>query len=284
MEENNLQQRAEVKDNGVTLLDLWQILAKYFWRILILTVACTLVEIFVVRSVVKTQYTAKASIIMNPGLMESNVVDVDEEIDAIANTSTANMTGTYYALSIRLVPSISKFIKTSKRLVDDVKDKAKDQQANPNVEPLTNGSVSVETSEDELQLFVSYTTQTSAEAAVATVRAIVESACEVSKAKDNGQYIYLWANTLHVDDVPKSASASNRWMTYTIIAAVLFFVLFYAYYLIATLLDDTIKSKHEIEDMTGFNVMAYIDDIDPEKMKKSSSSAGKKPLPEKSGS
>ena len=35
------------------------------------------------------------------------------------------------------------------------------------------------------------------------------------------------------------------------------------YYVIVTLTDDSIKSKHEIEELTGFNVMAYIEDINP---------------------
>ena len=271
MEENinNVQQRAETSEAGITLGDLWRVFAKYFWRILIIAVVLTLIEAGVTKALIKTQYSATASIIMNPGLMDASVIDADAQNSATSTTnySTLNANYNYYSYSIRFLPSIAKFIKTSQKIKDDVKAKAADQATYPDVEALK-GSITVAYNEDELQIFVTYTTTTSAAAAKATIKAIVDSVCEKSKTQENGQYIYLWANTLHVDDLPRGASSTNNWWLYTLIAFVLFMVLAYLYYLIVTLTDDTIKSKREIEEISGFNVMAYVEDIDKEKLKK----------------
>lgn len=277
MEENNYQPVvADNNDNGITLMDLWYILKKYFFRILLLTAILTVIAGALFMRFVKTTYTASASIIMNPGLMDSNT-DVPDD-SATINSGYNAQYATYYSYSIRFLPSIAKFIKTSQRVKDEINQKVKLRDAftysdgSPlnedempiikNVESVSKGTLTVSTNSDELQIFITYTTTTSAEAARATLVALAYSICSVSKATENNQYIYLWANTLHVDDLPQKAPpGNNKWWLYTLIAFVGFFVIFYVYYLIATLLDDTIKSKREIEAISGFNVMAYIEEI-----------------------
>jgi|GEM_PF-3484436 len=270
MEENTFQQQpAEAVDNGINLLDLWRVLTKYFWRILLLTAIMASIFAAVSHSMVKTVYSATASIIMNPGLIDDSSIDegADTSASAAQNYSTMNTNYNYYTYSMRFLPSIAKFAKTSQRVKDAVAEKAADQEANPDVERLI-GSLSVTYSDNELQLFISYSTTTSAKAAVATVTALANTICEVSQTQENGQYIYLWNRTLHVDDLPKAASSSNNWMLYTGLAFAVIFILWYVYYLIVTITDDTIKSKHEIEEISGFNVMAYVEDIDVERSKK----------------
>lgn len=271
MEENKTQFPQEANDGGVTLVDLWRILRKYFWRILILTLIFTAIETVAVKFLVKPTYTATASIIMNPGLLETPAEGADTSATTSANLTQYN---NYYVYSTRMLSSITTFIKKSQKVSNDVRAKAQDQANYPNVESVNSSNITVTTGEDQLQIYVSYKTTTSAKAARATVVALVESACEVSKTQENGQYIYLWANTLHVDDLPQSdPKPVNNWYIYTIIAFVLLFVIFFGYYIIVALTDDTVKSKREIEEMTGFNVMAYIDEIDPEKVKKNAEAA-----------
>ena len=258
-------------------MDLWYILKKYFFRILLLTAILTVIAGALFMRFVKTTYTASASIIMNPGLMDSNQ-DAGGDNSATLNSGYNAQNATYYNYSIRFLPSIAKFIKTSQRVKDEISEKVRLRDAFTysdgsalnedeapiikNVESLSKGTLTVSTNSDELQIFITYTTTTSAEAARATLVALAYSICSVSKATENNQYIYLWANTLHVDDLPKKAPpGNNKWWLYTLIAFVGFFVIFYVYYLIATLLDDTIKSKRDIEAISGFNVMAYIEEI-----------------------
>ncbi len=302
MEENNYQQPVvEENDGSITLLDLWFILRRYFFRILLLTAILTIVAGVIFNRTIKTTYTAQASIIMNPGLIDSNNGSIDAS-DSTNHTIAENYA--YYNQSIRFLPSIAKFIKTSQRIKDDVREKFDEKEAFRSdddsrtlseqelavidgklgkkalvnyVEPMTRGTVTVSYSSDELQIFISYTTTTSSETARATVVAIADSVCQISKTKENGQYIYLWSTTLHVDDVPKNNPAGvNRWTLYTLIAAVGLFVIFYVYYLIMTLIDDTIKSKREIEMISGFNVMAYIEEIGNGKSSSSKKSDKKK--------
>ena len=269
MEENVTQQVAEQTSGGVTLMDLWHVMTKYFWRILLLAIVFTLIEAAVSFFFIKTSYSATASVIMNPGLIDMDVSETDQSTHNSASYYTQiQQNYNYFTYASRLLPSISEFIKTNQKIKDDVKLKAADDANYPDVEALSKGSVSVSYKDDQLQMYVTYTTKTSPEAAKATVIALVESACEMSNTKQKGQNMYLWANTLHVDDLPQKVSQSNRWLLFVAIAFALFFVLAYLYYLIVTLTDDSIKSKHEIEDMTGFNVMAYIEDINPERVKK----------------
>lgn len=268
MEENVTQNVAEPVNNGITLMDLWVILAKYFWRILLLAVIFTLIEAGVTKFLVKTSYSATASIIMNPGLIEEDDGSATDSAAADVTYSAVQQKYNYYQLCVRLLSSISPFIKNSQRVSDDVTAKAADQVANPDVEQLKNGNISVSTQADQLQIFITYSTTTSPEAARATVIALANSVCEMSKAKENGQYLYLWANTLHVDDLPKKVTSTNRWLLFVAVAFALFFVLFYLYYLIVSITDDTVKGKREIEDLTGFNVMAYVSDIDTEKVRR----------------
>ena len=268
MEENVTNQAAEQTAGGVTFMDLWHILTKYFWRILLLAVIFTLIEAGVSKVLIKTSYSATASIIMNPSLMYYEG-ETDTSVSGKAANSDLSLKYNTYTYAIRMLASITQFTKTSLRVQDDVLEKSKDQTANPGVESLKKGSISVSTKEDELQIFITYTTKTSPEAAKATVIALANSVCEMSNAQaEDGQELYLWANTLHVDDLPEKVTSTNRWLLFVAIAFVLFFILAYLYYVIVTLTDDSIKSKHEIEELTGFNVMAYIEDINPERVKK----------------
>ena len=267
MEENVNNRVAEQTAGSVTFMDLWHLLTKYFWRILLIAVIFTLIEAGVSKVLIKTSYSATASIIMNPGLIDAGD-GADNSASAKGTYSEIAQKYNYYTYATRLLSSITEFTKTSLRVQNDVLEKSKDQTAYPNVESLKKGSISVSTQEDELQIFITYSTKTSPEAAQATVIALANSVCEMSKTTENGQYLYLWANTLHVDDVPEKVKSTNHWLLFVAIAFLLFFILAYLYYVIVTLTDDTVKSKREIEDLTGYNVMAYIEDINPERVKK----------------
>ena len=288
MEENNVVQNTAIattttttqtktaeSEPALSLIDLWVVLKKYFFRILLLTVIATAIAFAYLSTTVKSTYTAQATIILNPA----------ERFAAAASSSQSSQLATeynYVQYGKTILPSVVKFIKTNSQIREDVNKAAAADMALPEDEQkhieYMRSSPSVSSTTDELQIFISYTTTTSGEYAVGTVNQIVESIKKVSnkmteietKEKDeNGNYItkqvyvYGWAEILNVDDYAQGIPSPNkRWPTYTLLAFLVFFVLFYVYYLIVSLLDDTVKSKKEIESLTGFNVMAYIDEID----------------------
>ena len=269
---------AKTGDNepALSLIDLWVVFKKYFFRILLLTAIATGIAFAFLSTTVKSTYTAQATIILNPA----------ERFGVSSNTAQSSQLATeynYVQYGKTILPSVVKFIKTNSQIRADVNKAAAADAALPEEEKkyieYMGGSLSVSSTTDELQIFISYTTTSSGKYAVGTVNQIVESIKTVSNKMTtvetaNGTkkvYVYGWAEILNVDDYAKGNPAPNkRWPTYTLLAFIVFFVLFYVYYLIVSLLDDTVKSKKEVETLTGFNVMAYIDEIDVERAHKSS--------------
>ena len=257
---NAAKNNEEPVEGGIQLIDLWYILIRFFFRILILTVIVMAVEGVVTSKLIKTKYSAKASLILNPGLYYLGELE----------TPTSQLSGNRVAVQYgkELLPSVVKYAKTNNELKKAVYEASKENGSK--VESLGSGSLSFETADDELQVFVTYTTTTSPEVAKATVNKFVDELVEKSNAKNSeGNYIYPWAQTINIDGYAEGYSRSNSWLTYFLLTGVAAFVLFYAYYLLMTLIDDTVKSKREVELLTGYNVMAYIEDIDLEKIEKS---------------
>ncbi len=271
MDENKTTVNETQAESGVSLFDFWMVLKKYLWRIVILTCIITVIAGVMCKLFVKTKYTAQAVIILNPGLIYINGSDdIYDERQAVQYGK-------------ELIPSVISFIKTSKKVNKSIEEKA---TTNETIESLKNGKLTVTNTEDELQLVLTYTTTTSAEVATATMNELVDVVCQISTevagkttveegvegavTTEKTKYIYPWANTLNVDDYADKAESSNRWKLYTLIAFVLGFILSYFYYFIMTMVDDSIKSKTVIENISGYHVMAYIEniDVDDKKAKK----------------
>ncbi|HBK01495.1 MAG TPA: hypothetical protein DDY77_00485, partial [Clostridiales bacterium] len=100
--------------------------------------------------------------------------------------------------------------------------------------------------------------------AAATVNAIADTIIDVSREKGtDGNDVYPFANTVFIVQysTEEKAVATNKWKTYTIIAAFVALVLSYLAFFIASRLDDTVESKKDIEYATGFDVIAYVQDV-----------------------
>ena len=262
MNENKIPVNETEAESGISLFDFWMVLKKFFWRIAILTCLVTVITGVCCKLLVKAKYTASATIIVNPGLGYNND-------NANASTEVTFDRNAVF-LALQYMPSVINHIQTSKKVSNAIE---QESQNNKGVESLKLGKMAVTHVDEQLQLTVSYTTTTSAEVAVTTVNKLVDVVCSVSKTEvqpeegatvevEGKKYIYQWANTLNVDDYAEKATPSNRWMLYTLLAFVISFILSYLYYFIMQMIDDTIKSKATIEKITGFHVMAYIENID----------------------
>ncbi|MBR1891668.1 MAG: hypothetical protein IJ811_04160, partial [Clostridia bacterium] len=270
----NYQPNTESAESGsITILDLWYILKKYFWRILLLTAIVVAIEAGVTFKLIKPDYTSTAII----------VVDATNAFSTNTSAGTLTSERNAYVYGQELIPSIVKFIKSSDELKQDVAKAAKVAAAKRAEQPeaVTKGdyiesligAVNVTNTTDEYQITVTYTTKTGPQYARDTLEQLIKSVIDISEdtattADGKEKTVYPWHGTISFQNHASNGRESNRWGMFVIITFAAAFVLFYAYYVIATLLDDTIKSKKEIEMLTGYNVMAYIEDIDLEKLSK----------------
>ena len=280
----NYQPNTESAESGsITILDLWYILKKYFWRILLLTAIVVAIEAGVTFKLIKPDYTSTAII----------VVDATNAFSTNTSAGTLTSERNAYVYGQELIPSIVKFIKSSAELRQDVAKAAKVAAAKRAEKPKPDpedciesliGTVNVTNATDEYQITVTYTTKTGPDYAKYTLEQLIKSVIDISEdtvrveteVPDGDstsivvkeKTVYPWHGTISFQNHADKGRESNRWGMFVIITFAAAFVLFYAYYVIATLLDDTVKSKKEIEMLTGYNVMAYIEDIDLEKLSK----------------
>ncbi len=241
--DENIQQKNET--SGISFAELWLIFKRFFLQIVVFTLLCTIVAAVAFKLTIKTQYTASAKIIVNPANLD------------LGSSSGAYEERNKVELAKEMLPTISELITNTSVVIEGIDD------TKPNVDKNVKGSsIKVSYAEDSTIFTISYSTQTSAVSARATVEEIANTLVAVSLEKNsNDLYVYFFANALEVIQLPKAASSSNSWLTYTLIVAVLSLVLAYAFFLLVSIFDDTIKSKGEVEKLTGFNLIAFIEDI-----------------------
>ncbi len=245
--DENIQQMNE--SSGISFAELWLIFKRFFLQIVIITVFFTLVAGVFFKLAIKTDYTASAKIIVNPANLD------------LGSSSGAYEERNKVELAKEMLPTISELVTNTNAVTDRVNENSQNlANLDKNVK---SSSIKFSYAEDSVIFTISYTTETSATAAVVTVKEIARVLVdEVSSVKnENGLYVYFFANALDCIQYPERASSSNKWFTYTLIVAILAVVLSYVLFLLLSIFDDTIKSKSEIERISGFNLIAFIEDI-----------------------
>lgn len=272
MEEKFNQEKAE---KGISLIDLWIVFKKYWLQLIVFTVIAAVAAGILANSLVATTYTASIRLVINP----NNVYKT------IATNASQQRVANEFGLSV--YPSLKDFLTTTDVVSKIVREEAKeDPEKYANVDTnVRKGNIACTQVEDSLMFTISYTTSTSDKNARATVKAISDALIEISQLDPKGnevdpdaeklQYLYPFGGMLYHDTKLESdiSSSSNKpWEIYPILAFVIVFVLLYLYFLLINIFDDSVKSKTEIEEITGFNVIAFIEDITERKKKKKKNS------------
>ena len=263
-------------EKGITLIDLWIVLKKYWLQIVVLALVVALAAGILAYVFVKKTYTATAKIIINANNMYE-----------VPNVSYANANKNY---GISLYPSIKDMVTTTNKISSYIPTVDGEEFAawcsnnngkSTGFENKLKGTITCSHPDEESLIFaISYTTEESAENAVGTVNAIAYSLIKVSDTERADydpetaksafdRYLYPFGGMLSPMQLATSATVAKSWKIFPILAAVLSFILLYVYFLLLSIFDDSVKSKTEIEEITGFNVIAFIEDIsdNPKKRK-----------------
>lgn len=250
MEENN-----QYSGGGITFRQLLLIVrANIFLIVAIIVIATVIGTVYYMTR--KTTYTATRSMI---------VICKNDETESDSNIYN-DLTATS-----RIIPTIAGFCKQ-----EVVISRAQEIYDTSNSGTISKGGVSVSYDEsgNNYFMYISYTDVTP-ELARAKVMAISMAEKEIVETKDeNGKSVYvrMSTNITFVDNIadmvdsgniPCSVNSGSK-MTVVlafiigVIAAVLVVLLRY-------LLDDTLKTKEELERVTGTQVFAFLNDVNTER-------------------
>lgn len=274
-------------EKGLTLLDLWIVIQKYWLQLISVSVVVAVAVGIAAYFTVDRTYTASTRLMIN-----ANSVYETSQSSSVSNAINSKNFG------LSLFPSIKDMIlstntvrnKLSDLSDEELRDFYNDWASDISDEKYNDEYISVKQSvkrsdlscsrsdEDSLIFTISYTSNESPEVAKSTVNALSLSLIKVADTpksfKEDGvtvdKYSYPFGGMLSPVELAKSASASHNWSLYPVIAFFGAFVLVYVYFLLLSIFDDSVRSKQEIEEITGFNVIAYIEDLTEKKSKRRS--------------
>lgn len=250
---NSIEEKKESR--SISIMDIL-ILARKFWIFIVATIViCTVIGFIGAKVMDKPKYTATADII---------VTYVDTS-GSVAGDRNALLYG------LELCGTVRDFAKTTS-VYNDMKQyfSPESEKYNKYVEKGYRGAMSI-TSADEntTVIHVSYSTYSGKQYAVETVNQIVNSIVDVanSRNEDGTPKFKALNGNIAPFDPTDTASVSNKKTMYVIGGFAIGCLISAGFIFLKHLLDDTIKSKHDIEESTGFKAIAFIEDLGMQKKK-----------------
>ena len=299
MEENINEQKVE---KGISLIDLWIVLKKYLVQLVTITLLATIAAGVASYFMVKEKYTASAKIIINA----NNVFEIVNVSYANANKNFG--VSLYPSIKDMLtttdkVQSYLKDVKKSPEKLEDFKTWCENNGGKYYENFSTYASVSCSRADEDSLIFTMSYTSSEATNAVATINAVAYALTKIASEtettslvvkgyaidedgrrvvdpetkeyvmtqtkKEQVMYVYPFGGMLSPLQLASGLPGGVKsWKIYPVLAFVLSFALLYVYFLLLNIFDDTVKSKAEIEEITDFNVIAFIEDINDQKQKK----------------
>ena len=221
----------------------FKILLKNLLLIILTTILCAL--LFLGYSVMKVppMYTASRSLILRT---------------EIESSSSQSQTANQATLAKRYLPTVEKLIK-SPELLKEANDNFSKENADST--GLSRGAITISYGEKSLIFSISYT-DLSADLAKKKLETLIDT-FSVSNIVSNGimaedvKFIHTQKNT--------DISTSTAYVKYALIGGVIGAVISVVIALIVYALDNTVRDKKEFEELTGVNVIAYINKEKPNK-------------------
>lgn len=238
----------DVQSKSFSLNELLIMFRKFWLSFVIIIVACTIVGGVSSLILAKPTYTAKASIILQYETSSETVGDMRN--------------AAYYGQ--QLVPTISDLL-NSNSVYLDVKNSNKEH-----VETNYRKNLKVSSSSDSLVLTISYSTKSGKIYAVETINQVLDSLQNIVNSKDGEgkpRYKLLCGNIAVLDqpsfenDVYNGVSVSNNKIVYVLVGFALGLIIAVVYLVVRFLIDNTIRTRQELESITGFKAIALIEDI-----------------------
>lgn len=214
-------------------LPLFKIIYKNLLLIILITVLCALLGLGYSVMKVKPTFTASRSVILRTDMNDSAT-------NSSALTNQASLAKLY-------LPVVSSVVR-SPAIIEKANDVYKGENSK-----VSAGGVGIRYNENSL-IFTMYYTDKDEDTAKAKLEAVI------SAASDNLRY-YLQAGdvTLIHTQNDSTVSSANSYSRYTLMGAGVGFVIAILLVFIVYVLDNTVKDKQEFEELTGLNVIAYIE-------------------------
>ena len=243
MATQNLTNEAPVKEQGVLRQHLI-LLYRKLWILILATVLGAMMGLGANYIIAKPTYTATETVLL--------VATLD---DNAGNSSSAQTNAT---LAEIFLPETAMLIRSPFYI----------QKANEKLQTIDTtdygtvraGAIGVNVS-DTLIFKISYT-DASPEAALAKLRAVITTAEEYLSSSEYG--IHATEVVLKTTQNPGTnvVTKNSELAKFMIIGAAIGLILSAAIVLFINALDNTVKSKEDLEDLTGISVIAYIEDRD----------------------
>ena len=228
----------------------FRIVSKNILLIVLITVLCTLIGAMYGIMFVKPEYTASHSIILRTPVADTSLGP---------NTTNNASLGKLYMPQVESQITSPKFISRAQEIYKEKFSKK---------EKILSNSVIIDFEENSLIFSLSYTDRNE-EIAKNKLQAIYESASENLTKLYLSEDDTIQVSLIRTNNTP-SVSVNNGFMKTIVFGALIGVVLSVIVVIIKYVLDNTIHDKIEFEELTGVNVIAYIDRVkkDTSKTKK----------------
>ena len=224
-------------------LPLLRLIAKNALFIFLVTVLCSLLSLGYCALKVKPTYTASKSVILRTNM-----------------TGAGSASQTEASLAKLYLPVVSSLVR-SPSIIKDAND-----IYNKEDNRIYSGAVGIVYNERSLIFTISYTdaNQVFAE----------EKLDAVIQAAKKDLWLYIEADNVTLIDTQEKCNITpnNSYLKYTVIGAFGGLTISLVIVLILYVLDNTVRNKQEFEELTGIDVIAYIDKDKKEKRKKTATS------------
>lgn len=224
----------------------FRIVSKNILLIVLITVLCTLIGAMYGIMFVKPEYTASHSIILRT---------------TVSDTSAGNNTTNNASLGKIYIPMVEEHINSPEFLKEANKIYRDEYNGNDRI---SSGAINIEYEENSLIFTMSYTDGSEA-SATNKLQAVYDAASVKLTDYITAENVSL----IQTNNTP-SVSVNNGFMKTIVFGALIGVVLSVIVVIIKYVLDNTIHDKIEFEELTGVNVIAYIDRVkkDTSKTKK----------------
>lgn len=229
-------------ESGISLKSILVLLWRNIIFIVLLTVVVAVAGGFYA-STIKPTYTATRHVLVKA-----------------ANSNSSSSASDYNDITVATVelPTVADFFKK-----EVVVNGANDSYGKEHFGSISSGAISTSYNEEKRFLTISYT-DANKEVAKTKIDAVIQAGKTVIESTNEDgtpTYFSVYVEILPVDAGKASVSENSNKNTVIILSVVLGAVLSIGIVLLKNLLDDTIKSKEDLEKITGIKMLACIDDI-----------------------
>lgn len=238
-------------ESGISFAEISILIKKYFFHVLIIVLSLTIIGGACSFFLIKPSYTASATVMVN----------------YVPDTSTAANDRNALLYSLELTKTVEDLAKSNL-----VKNRVAEELEKKNIGVTDKfdfrNDFEVKVKDDSVVMTLAYETTKSPEFAVEVINQVVDSLIQIADSTENAEgeetkaTFSLLCDSIKPVDKAVGATKSEKWPLYTLISFAIGLFVSAAYLFVVYKLDDTVKSKADLESITGYKTIAFIYDLD----------------------